>query len=240
MSQLRTMRQIVCATMLACAAMGAHAAAIWIDDPTTVGIDVVITDGGANDLFKWTTGLVGWAGTLGIWTGSIAFGTSNALDVPAQAPELHLTASGYSTGAGSLVISFSDNGFVGTGALTNFVSGVGGSNNPGGTVSFSTYVDTANNLFGTTGPSSTLLYSATGLSGADFSAGDSTYSTVPNASPYSLTLTTTLTHTQRGTSSADGTLRVPEPGTLSLLGAMLVGAGFVGSRRRVTADSRSA
>ncbi|MFM9882801.1 MAG: PEP-CTERM sorting domain-containing protein [Burkholderiales bacterium] len=240
MSKFKKLQRIVCATILACGAMTAKAAVITIDDLSTPGVDLTIADGGLLDIFGSTTGLVGWAGTLGIWAGSIAFGTSNSLDVPAQAPELHLTASGYSTGAGSLVISFSDNGFVGTGALTTFVSGVGGSNNPGGTASFSTYMDTANNLFGTTGPTSTLLFGANGLSGADFSAGDNTNVMMPNTSAYSLTLTTTLTHTQRGTSSADGTLRVPEPGTLSLLGALLVAGGFVSSRRRGNIGSRSA
>ncbi|MFN0301265.1 MAG: PEP-CTERM sorting domain-containing protein [Burkholderiales bacterium] len=239
MSKFKKIQRFIGATVLACGAMTASSAEIRIDDlGNGVGVDLTISDGSLLDLFSSTTGLVGWAGTLGIWTGSIAFGTSNALDVPTQVPEIHLTASGYSTGAGSLVISFSDNGFVGTGALTHFLSGVGGANNPGGTVSFSTYVDTANTLFGTTGPASTLLYGSSGLSGADFSGGSSVYSLVPDA-PYALTLATTLNHTQRGTSSADGTLRVPEPGTLGLLGAMLLAAGFVGTRRRVTGDAQS-
>ncbi len=239
MSKFKEFQMIIGATILAFGAMTASSAEIRIDDRSNgVGVDLTITDGSILDIFGSTTGLVGWAGSLGIWTGSIAFGTSNALDVPAQVPEIHLSAAGYSTGAGSLVISFSDNGFVGTGALTRFLSGVGGSTNPGGTVSFSTYVNTANDLFGTTGPSSTLLYSASGLSGADFSGGNSIDSSVLDK-PYALTLTTTLNHTQRGTSSADGTLRVPEPGTLGLLGAMLIAAGFVGSRRRVTGDVQS-
>ncbi len=242
MSQLRTMRQIVCATMLACAASGANAAAIiQIDDLSDgEGTNVLtITDnvfGMAGDLSE-ELGKVVWFGSVGSWVGSLAFATSNRLDGTGQAPQLHLSVMGSSKGAGSIVVSFSDNDFVGTGAVMNFLSVVGGSSTTsGGTVSFSTYLDAANNLSGTSTP----LNSFSALPATVFSAGDNTNAVIPLGSPYAITLVTRINHLQAGNTSVDGTLKVPEPGTLSLLGAILVGAGFVGSRRKGTADGQAA
>ncbi len=231
MRQLKQFRKIALATLLACSASVANAAAIKLDDSSTLGIDVTVYDGGVEDANPLAGGIT-YIGAVGTWLYNVTTGFTIPL-LPIENPMLHLDSVNISSSrGGTLHIWFSENNFVGsTGYIASIVSSLGGLTT--GTVTLNTYLDSSNALFGTGTALNNLSF--TGGAGSD---ADATYMEPPTG-PYSLTAHATITHTGFSISSLNGELKVPEPGTLSLMGAMLVAAGFVG-RRRQSAMNRAA
>ncbi len=224
MIQLNKIRQIALATMLACSATVANAAAIRLDDSSTASIDVSVNDGEAGD-WNTLTGAITYIGSIGSWLLNVTTGITKPILGTDEYPVLHLDSVNVSGGGGTLDIWFSENNFVGSaGYIAALVSSLGGL--AGGTVTVTTYLDASNTLFGT----GTLL-DTLAISGGAGAAGDIANVALPGGN-YSLTVHATITHDRWAATSFNTELKVPEPGTLSLLGAVLVAAGFVGSRRR--------
>jgi len=232
MRQSKYFREIAFAAMLACSATVANGAAIQLDDSSTLGIDATVLDGGAGDQ-NVLAGAITYIGSIGTWLMNVTTGITKPLLGTDEYPVLHLdSVNATSSAGGTLDIWFSENNFVGSsGFIASIVSALGGIT--GGTVTITTYLDSSNALFGTGTTLDTL-----GFTGGAGSSVNGTYVDLLDA-PYSLTVRATITHAESTASSFNAELKVPEPGTLSLIGAMLVAAGFVG-RRRQTAMIRAA
>jgi hypothetical protein len=174
-----------------------------------VNPDVVVTDGGAGDSNP-LVGAVTWIGSIGVWVLNVDTGVTKPILGSATDPHMDLNYVVSSTGAGTMVISFSDDGFTYSGALTDHW---------GGTTS-----GTSINRVLENGQS-------TGIGMGPFGPGafsGTTSGTIDLVPTDVLTLQVAITHTGSGPSSGDKEITVPEGGmTLTLLGSALVGIGFL-------------
>jgi hypothetical protein len=170
------------------------------------------------------TGIATYYGSVGNFflnlTGGFTYPTLGAQTVP-QLDLVSFNAS--STAGGTLTIKFTQTDFSNLSGNPFLIdSAIGGVTQ--GTVSYQSYFDASNTAFGT----ASLLGNLGPYSGA-FSG--SSLDNVTATGLYSLTLVTTITHAGGGSfpqaSSFNATLRVPEPGTVTLLGSVLLGIGLL-------------
>lgn len=195
------------------AAQQANALAIKVTD----GVNTVITTDADND------GLVSYAGSIGTWILSSVVGLANPFIGDEYTDTMHLDSVDVSNGAGTLTIMLTDTDMTKTKAP--FVTSLGGVTS--GNISFATYMSATNTAFDL----ETLLGSSGSLSGGAFS--QSGYGEISAAGPYSVTQVVTITHGGGlKTTSFNYEIKVPEPMTLALFGAGLIGMGFVGRRKR--------
>lgn len=171
-----------------------------------------------------TGSCVTFTGSVGDWTINLTSGFSKGPGTPSM--DLSSIDATSAAAATPLTILLSDNGFASpAGTLALAASGhiVSGS----GTSTYTAYFDPANGLFAKT--------TAIGSLGP-FSAGytTSTSGAGPHTTPYSLTEQLVLTAGAGGVEwSTDSSILVPEPGSLTLFGTMLLGLGlFFGVRRK--------
>jgi hypothetical protein len=220
--------------LLALAAVPAHAGLILRLDDGVNQLD--IADGGAFDQ-NALTGAVGYFGAFGDSFLNIATGSSKPVVGGPYGPQLSLTSI-VSSMIGSLDILLTDTDFLGPVGNATAYSMVGGVTT--GNIAFNTYLDASNAEFGMGSALAEIALPGFLYSGREDSA-------VSAAAPFSLTIAATITHltdrdftllggnTQilpsRTITSHTDVHQVPEPGTVSLLGAGLVGM-FLRRRRQ--------
>lgn len=207
-----TVSMAVAATTLL-GAQQAQALAISISD----GVSTISASDTNNDGFVFLNS------ALGAWNFNVVTGlAAPAIGTP-QVYGLHLNSVNAGGGMGTLTIMITDTNVTKLNAP--FITSLGGTT--GGTTSFATYLSASNTEFGL----DTLLSTSGSYSGA-FSDTESGYIN-GLIGPYSTTLVGMITHDQAwDISSFDYEVKVPEPMTLALFGAGLIGMGFVGRRKR--------
>jgi hypothetical protein len=205
--------------------------------PTVAGQTITLSDGKKKDTVTLAdpSGLISYSGNVGKFTLSISTTPASGL---AMLPSFNLNSLGFSGGkkGGTLTISISNVSLNPTaGSITSQISG-----QTSGSVSYSTFADTSNSLFG----KGTIL-SNQGTFNGGFNSNAS--ATLSSQAPFSLTELFVI-HQGRGGNTAfgatvvdppvaggvDAIAQVPDVGsTLAFLGLALLGVEIV--RRKLAA-----
>ncbi|HWR17290.1 MAG TPA: PEP-CTERM sorting domain-containing protein [Terriglobales bacterium] len=158
-------------------------------------------------------------GSLGVWTVNVSTG----LIVSTVPPEIDLNSVNLSSGAGTILIGWTVTGFTGSGG--NAHSAIGGTT--GGTVEYQAYYDNSDTAFGYANTIGALLtFNTTPFAGA-------TNGMIAGDGSYSLTQLVQITHAGAGVTSYDAHLSIPEPASMTILGAGMIGLAGLFRRKLV-------
>jgi hypothetical protein len=168
-------------------------------------------------------GKITFDGALTTFTTNVSTGLSKPI-LDGSPTLIDLNSVNVSNSAGTLVIELSDTDF--TNATGYLSSAVGGTTN--GTITYETFVDPAN---GDPFAATQLAFDTT--SAAFFSTGSKVLIDLTSGDPYSVGIRVTIEHgAGKKVSSFDSEIRIPEPGSLGLLGTGLILAGLLMRGRR--------
>lgn len=189
--------------------------------------------GNASDVNP-ASGQITYIGGVGShWTSNVTSGFGPPFEQ--YAPFLDISTFDASTGGGgsALTVLLSVSNVTSLTGLYEVINHIGGTNSASGTtVTTQAFLSTTTTFCGSTlcGTALTPLLS---LTGASYSGSTNQANLFPGG-PYSVTLAITIdSHGLADTTSFDNELDIPEPATLSVLGASLLGLG-TGIRRKLT------
>jgi hypothetical protein len=185
---------------------------------------IVIADNGIGDM-DGTVGMIAYMGAVGSFTMNMVGGAGGGVAPWPTVLDLH--GMNMSSGAGTLIITLEDDGYVPLGPISRLNSDIGGTIGAGGSLSSAAYFDAAGApaslgaLWASHGPYSTPSFSSSIASG-------------PTATPdpFGLAVQLTVTHATAALTSYDHQIRIDEPTTLGLFGLALTGFGLLARRRR--------
>jgi hypothetical protein len=218
------------AVLLAAGGLAAGPAALATGMSCTSSPEICLAVGTTGNVVAASnTGIATMSGTYGAFNYSIT-GTGYGFIFPPQILDSQ-TIDAEASGAGSLTVYVTATGLTSpmtAGLLSALTSNL---LTPGWTVSGQTYFDQSDVAFGM----GTELFSGT-LSGLGTDTG---VTPIAATGPYSLTEIYTITaNTGGNTNDTLDISTVPEPGTLALFGAGLLGCALLLSRRRRTSQPR--
>lgn len=216
-----------CFKGLAVLAVGTTALVLAPDARATVQItltnganSVTITDGGAGDACS-AVNCVTFSGALGNYLINVSTGIAQQ----SANPFLDLNSVNLTTqaNAGLLTISTSADGY--TNSTPQFKLQVGGTSSLGGASTFTAYGGNSNTLFDTSNQIGTLSFPGSPFANSTVGGGNT-------VNPYALTIVATLDGITAGSASFNAALdTVPEPASVTLLGAVLLLAGTAMRRK---------
>ena len=177
---------------------------------------ISISDNGTGDEDA-TVGAVQWSDSIGVWTINLDLGLTKPLLGSATAPDMDLSFVAYSTGAGKLWVSLSDNGFNYNGSLIDEIGGTTAGTVTDYVVEGYTTLDenlniTYGNVVASQGPFGPGAFSGT------------TYGSVSLDAETWLTIAVVIEHDGSGITTGDKHVHVPDGG----MTALLLGFGLLG------------
>jgi hypothetical protein len=222
MKIVKSLAAVGAATFLSLASLSSHSAVtLLLDDLSTAGVDVTVTDNGAGD-FLGLADAITYVGSAGSFNINVTTGLGDA-NTPALFG-LDLNSINTSLGAGTLRITLIETGYSLSGSTT-FTGEIGGTTT--GSIAWQMFVD--DNNVGGYGVGSSVM-SGVGGPGAFSDSGSASLSVTD---PFAMTLAVDITHGVRGgTSSFDFAGSIPEPSTLALVGFALLGLGTTRRSRK--------